>query len=160
MLTNLERLSVEVDGRYATPEELDFLKSYFETLKYRISAYQKIQKNESEIIHKIKDKLHANDPKIFIKGAVDFAPKWRLDTVRVLRYSALALLIDDPDYLQQRLLIWFATVLQAFQGKDLTRLTYQTMLEIVEKYLTPEENKLFLPLIKLNLTILCKSRSS
>jgi hypothetical protein len=45
MFTNLERLSVEVDGRYATPEELDFLKSYFNTLKYRISAYQKIQKN-------------------------------------------------------------------------------------------------------------------
>jgi hypothetical protein len=49
--------------------------------------------------------------------------------------------------------------LQAFQGKDLTRLTYQTMLEIVENYLTPEENQLFLPLIQLNLTILGKNKS-
>ncbi|HAO11454.1 MAG TPA: hypothetical protein DCQ51_09855, partial [Planktothrix sp. UBA8407] len=56
MFTNLERLSVEVDGRYATPEELDFLKSYFNTLKYRISAYQKIQKNEAVIISQIKEK--------------------------------------------------------------------------------------------------------
>jgi len=160
MLTQLQRLSVEVDGRYATPEELDFLKSYLETFKYRVSAYQKIKKNESVIIDQIQDKLQQVNPAIFIQGSVDFTSKWRLDTIRVLRYSAMALLIDDPDYLRERLLIWFATILQAFKVQDLTQLTYQLMSDVIESYLTPQENDLFLPLIKLNLTILCKKRFS
>jgi len=160
MLTQLQRLSIEVDGRYATPEELDFLKSYLETFKYRVSAYQKIKKNESVIIDQIQDKLQQVNPAIFIQGSVDFTSKWRLDTIRVLRYSAMALLIDDPDYLRERLLIWFATILQAFKVQDLTQLTYQLMSDVIESYLTPQENDLFLPLIKLNLTILCKKRFS
>ncbi|VXD18921.1 conserved hypothetical protein [Planktothrix serta PCC 8927] len=160
MLTQLQRLSVEVDGRYATPEELDFLRSYLETFKYRVSAYQKIKKNESVIIDQIQDKLLQQNPEIFIQGSVDFTSKWRLDTIRVLRYSALALLIDDPDYLRERLLVWFATILQAFKVQNLTQLTYQGMSDVIESYLTPEENDLFLPLIKLDLAILCKKRFS
>ncbi len=160
MLTQLQRLSVEVDGRYATPEELDFLKSYLETLKYRVSAYQKIKKNESVIIDQIQDKLQQMNQAIFIQGSVDFTSKWRLDTIRVLRYSAMALLIDDPDYLRERLLIWFATILKAFKVQNLTQLTYQEMSDVIESYLTPEENDLFLPLIKLDLTILSKKRFS
>lgn len=158
MFTNLERLSVEVDGRYATSEELDFLKSYFQTFKYRISAYQKIQKNESAIINQIQENLEKMNPNIFMQGSVNLKSKWRSDTIRVLRYSAMALLIDDPEYLQQRLLIWFSTILQAFKVQDLTKLTCQTMSDIIKNYLTPEENNLFLPLIELNSNTLCKKR--
>lgn len=159
MFTNLERLSVEVDGRYATPEELAFLKFYFQTFKYRISAYQKIQKNESVIMNQIQEKLEKINPNIFLQGSVNLKSKWRSDTIRVLRYSAMALLIDDPEYLQQRLLIWFSTILQAFKVQDLTQLTCQTMTDVIKNYLTPEENNLFLPLIQLNSNTLCKKRT-
>ncbi|MGL4499797.1 MAG: phycobilisome protein [Planktothrix sp.] len=159
MFTNLERLSVEVDGRYATPEELDFLKSYFQSFKYRISAYQKIQKNESLIINQIQENLEKMNQNIFMQGSVNLKLKWRSDTIRVLRYSAMALLIDDPEYLRQRLLIWFSTILQAFQVQDLTQLTCKTMSDVIKNYLTPEENNLFLPLIELNSNTLCKKRT-
>jgi hypothetical protein len=158
MFTNLERLSVEADGRYATAEELDFLRSYFQTFKYRISAYQKIKNNESAIMNKIQENLEKMNPNIFMQGSVNLKSKWHLDTVRVLRYSAMALLIDDPEYLQQRLLIWFSTILQAFKVQTLTQLTYKTMADVIISYLTPEENRLFLPLIELNSNTLSKKR--
>lgn len=158
MFTNLERLSVEVDGRYATSEELDFLKSYFGTFKYRISAYQKIKNNESAIMNQIQENLEKMNPDIFIQGSVNLKSKWHLDTLRVLRYSAMALLIDDPEYLRQRLLIWFSTILQAFKVQALTQLTYKTMTDVIISYLTPEENHLFLPLIELTSNTLCKKR--
>ncbi|MBE9144567.1 globin family protein [Planktothrix mougeotii] len=160
MLTELQRLSVEADGRYATPEELEFLKSYLETFRYRISAYQKLQKYEPIILQKIHHKLIKTNPQIFMKGSINFTSKWRLDTIRVLRYSAMILLINDPDYLQERLLIWFATILQAFKVQDITELTYQAMSDVLEDYLTPEEKNVFFPLIELNLAILCKKRTS
>ena len=160
MFTNLERLSVEVDGRYATPEELDFLKSYFGTFKYRISAYQKIKNNESLIMNQIQENLEKMNPDIFMQGSVNLKSKWHLDTVRVLRYSAMALLIDDPEYLQQRLLIWFSTILQAFKVQALTELTHQTMSDVIKGYLTSEENNLFLHIIEMNYNTLCKKRPS
>ncbi len=159
MFTQLQRLSVEADGRYATPEELGFLKFYFETLPMRISTYQKLQKYESQILQKIQDKLLQINPKIFFKGSVNLTSKWRLDTIRILRYSAMVLLINDPDYLQESLLSWFATILQAFKLKDITQYTYKAMFDVLEDYLTPEEKILFFPLIELNLKILCKTSS-
>jgi hypothetical protein len=159
MFTQLYRLSIEVDGRYATPEELGFLKFYFETLPVRISTYQKLQKYESIIIQRIQDKLQQINPKILIKGSVNLTSKWRLDTIRILRYSAMTLLINDPDYLQESLLSWFATILQAFKVQDITQYTYKAMFDVLEDYLTPEEKIKFFPLIELNLKILCKKSS-
>lgn len=160
MLTYLERLSIETDGRYATSEELEFLKLYFASFNLRLKTYQKIHQYETEIIQTIQNKIQLNYPKTFIRGSTNVTQKWRLDTVRVLRYSAMALLINDPNYLKERLLIWFSTVLQALQVQDLTKLTYQTMTEVIVNYLTQEEQALFLPLIELNLKILCRKPSS
>lgn len=160
MLTYLKNLSIEADGRYATSEELDFFKIYFDSFNLRLSAYQKIHKFESEIIQKIQSIIQSNHSKVFMRGSTNVTQKWRLDTVRVLRYSAMALLINDPDYLKERLLIWFSTILQALQVQDLTQLTYQAMAEVIVNYLTPEEQALFLPLIELNLKILCRKPSS
>ena len=53
MLNQLERLSVEAEGRFATPEELKLLKDYFPTVNLRMSAYQKIRDREDEIIEMI-----------------------------------------------------------------------------------------------------------
>lgn len=159
MLTYLKNLSIEADGRYANSEELEYFKIYFASLNLRLSAYQKIHKSESEIIQKIQDKIQSNQPKVFIKGSTNVNKKWRLDTVRVLRYSAMALLINDPDYLKDRLLVWFSTILQALQVQDLTKLTYQLMAEVIVHYLTPEEQDLFLPILELNLKILCRKSS-
>ena len=50
MLSQLARLTVEADGRYATSEELQFLKDYIESLDSRVSAYQKIQAAEAEVL--------------------------------------------------------------------------------------------------------------
>ena len=72
----------------------------------------------------------------------------------------MALLIDDPEYLQQRLLIWFSTILQAFKVQALTELTHQTMSDVIKGYLTSEENNLFLPIIEMNYNTLCKKRPS
>ena len=50
MLNQLSRLSVEADGRYATTEELQFLKDYIQSLDLRLSAYEKISAAQTEIV--------------------------------------------------------------------------------------------------------------
>lgn len=65
MLTQLSRLSVEADGRYATASELQFLKDCFETVDDRISTYEKIRDAEADIIPRMEVEKRAYDASLF-----------------------------------------------------------------------------------------------
>lgn len=156
MLSQLARLSVEADGRYAAQSELQFLKDYFQSLNLRLSAYKKIQAAEKEIIRDVETKILSSNPTLFRLGSQDVTAKWRLDTVRVLRHSAAALLIDDRDRLRDRLLVWFQTILDSFQAKKSAEVTFEIMQDVIQRYLTAEEASLFVPILEMNRTIFSK----
>ena len=59
MLNQLSRLSVEADGRYATSEELQFLKDYIQSLDLRLSAYEKISAAQTEIVDLVETQVRA-----------------------------------------------------------------------------------------------------
>jgi hypothetical protein len=154
MLTQFGRLRASADGRYATAEELQFLKDYFKTFQLRLSAYQKIQAAEKDIVRQVQEKLQSRDPDIFNRGSEDLTAKWRLDLIRVLRHSCAALLSDDRDRLRNDFLLWFKSILHAFQVQHHSELTYSVMQDVVKGYLTPEEAALFSPILDLTRKVL------
>ncbi|WP_293129712.1 phycobilisome protein [Microcoleus sp. bin38.metabat.b11b12b14.051] len=156
MLSQLARLSTEADGRYATADELQFLKDYFQSLNHRISAYKKLQASEKEIIRQVEAQMQSLDPSLFRRGSQDVTAKWRVDAVRVLRHSATALLINDTERLRDRLLLWFQTILGAFQARNSSAVTYDVMKKVLKQYLTAEEVSLFFPILDINRTVLGK----
>ncbi|MGL5065511.1 MAG: phycobilisome protein [Microcoleus sp.] len=156
MLSQLARLSMEADGRYASAEELQFLKEYFQSVNHRLSAYKKIQASEKEILRQVEAQMQSMDASLFRRGSQDVTSKWRLDTVRVLRHSAAALLTNDTERLRDRLLLWFQTILGAFQAKNSSGITYDVMKKVLKQYLTAEEASLFFPILEINRTILGK----
>ncbi|MGB3264529.1 MAG: phycobilisome protein [Microcoleus sp.] len=156
MLSQLARLSTEADGRYATADELQFLKDYFQSLNHRMSAYKKIQAAEKEIIRQVESEMQSLDPSLFRRGSQDVTAKWRIDALRVLRHSAAALLINDTERLRDRLLLWFQTILGAFQARNSSGVTYDVMKKVLKKYLTAEEVSLFFPILDINRTVLGK----
>jgi hypothetical protein len=68
----------------------------------------------------------------------------------VLRYSATALLLDDPERFKDNLLTWFQTIMRAFGAQESCKLTYTAMQAVIAQYLNPEELKLFLPILELS----------
>lgn len=154
MLTQLSRLSVEADGRYAKLEEMQFLKSYFQSLDQRLSAYAKIRNTEVEIIDQVEVKMRTIDPSLFINAAGDFTQTWRKDIVQLLRYAAAALLFNDPDRLKEGLLLWHTTIAKSYQFDRTCKKTFEVMPGVIKQYLTTEEAALFCPLLDLNGIIL------
>ena len=147
MLSQLQTLVREVDGRYATDTELMFLQNYLQTARLRISAYQKIQAAEVDIIRQVKQKLNATEPHLLRRGKVDLSAKWQRDTIRVLRYCAHALLVADEESLGERFLLWFQSIMRSFKAQHSCDLTYKVMQDVVRHYLTPEEAELFCPIL-------------
>lgn len=147
MLSQIEALVREVDGRYATDAELIFLQNYLQTARLRFSTYQKMQKAEPEIIRQVKQKLKATNPQLLRRGKVDLSPKWQRDTVRVFRHCVHALLVADEQGLEENFLLWFQSVMRSFKAQKSCDVTYKVMQDVVRQYLTPQEAELFCPIL-------------
>jgi hypothetical protein len=150
MLTTVETLINQTDGRYATDHELQFFQAYLSTAPLRFRAYQKIQAAEVSIMNQLLKELKTYHPDIFWVNNQDLTAKWQRDTVRVLRYAATALLVDDPEAFRQKMLIWFQTIMKAFGAQKSCQVTFTTLQQVVKQHLTPEEAQLMLPLVELS----------
>lgn len=150
MLTNVESLVRATDGRYASDHELMFFQQYLASAGLRLRAYQKIQKAEPAIIAQVMERLKAQKPDALLLGGQDLSAKWQRDTVKVLRYSAMAVLLDDPTRFKEAMLMWFQTIMRAFGAQESCHLTYVAMQEVMPQYLNSEEMQLFLPILELS----------
>lgn len=150
MLSQIQRLAQETEGRYATDEELRFLADYARSYELRVQTYQKLQTCEMMIIQQVQAKMRAIDPMLFRQGNEDLTNKWKRDTLRVLRYSAAAMLIDDPESLRERFLFWFQTIMRAFNAQKSCGVTYTVMQDVIKQVLTPSEANLILPILEVN----------
>jgi Phycobilisome protein len=154
MLSQMQRLSAEADGRYATDDELKFLAEYLRSFDLRVQTYQKLQALETTVVQQVHEKMLAQDPSLFRSGTVDLTPKWKRDAIRTWRYSATALLMDDPDTLRERFLIWFQTVMHSFGAQRSCEVTYGIFKDVVQSHLSPQQLALLVPILEMNRSVL------
>ena len=150
MLKQLTELCANTDGRYASDSELVFFQDYLKTARLRFSLYQKIQNLEPKLIQQVLANLKEKDPNLLKSGGTDVTAKWQRDTVRVLRYAATALLIDDPEIFKETMLLWFQTVMKSFKAEQSCEATYESLQSVVQSALTPDEAALFCPLLEMS----------
>lgn len=150
MLSQLERLSRETDGRYASDAELSFAIDYVRSFNLRLQTYQKLQEMESTLLQQTYAKMRAIDPDLFTVAGADMTSKWKRDTVSNLRYIATAVLMDDPDTYRERMLLWTETVLRSFAVQRSCNVTYQVLQELVKQYLTAPQANLVCPLLEMS----------
>lgn len=156
MLSQLTRLSVEADGRYATAGELQFLRNYIDSFENRISTYEKIRDSQDKINQEVASKMKKIDPTLFFKGSRDVSEICKRDRIYVLRHLALATLLGDLDRLRDSLLLWYQTIMRSFKNEHASDVTHQVFKEVMPQYLTPQETNLFNPAIDLSRSLLSK----
>ena len=153
MLTQLSKLSLDADGRYASDSELQFMENYLNSTELRISAYEKIRDNEEQIIEDWETERNNMKEPFFENGGEYVKSMSHRDITIILRCSATAMLINDLDKLRDGMLIWFQTVFRACGMNECSTNIYRILQEIVPRYLSPEETQLILPTLQLNQTV-------
>lgn len=154
MLTQLARLSVDADGRYASDRELKVFQDYFKSLETRIATYEKIRDAEEEIIARMEVEKKKADPTLFRLADKDVTERCQRDLHRGLRYAAIAVLFGDLDYLRENPLLWYKTIVCSFGFAREIGATYQIFPTVVKDYLNEEELELMMPVFQLYRTIL------
>ena len=154
MLKKLSRLSVKVEGRYATENELQFINDYLSSVDSRISFYEKIREVEKEIVDVTIAKMRVENKKIFSKDSMSIDEICIRDMKIILKALTTAILIDDLERLKDGLLLWHLTIMRAMNVQNISNIVYQTMLEVVKEHLNSEEEKFVIPALQANQTIL------
>lgn len=149
MLKQLADLTLEADACYATASQLQFLKNYLDSVDERLEAYKKIRDAADSIIEQVKLEKQKLNP--------DFK-EWygicKRDVVDLLRYSAAAMLFDDLERLRNGMLVWYKTIVRAYNYEQDCDETYRVLQDVIKIYLSPEEVQLVMGALQLNHAVL------
>ncbi|APB32789.1 allophycocyanin alpha subunit [Gloeomargarita lithophora Alchichica-D10] len=154
MLTELNQLTLQADGRYLTPEQWQPVQTYLTQMRQRFSAYSKIQAAEAEILQEVERRLLMRSPRIFYKNNRDMVSICRRDRTDVLRYISATLLTGDITAYKQRLLCWLQTIAHSFQDQEAARQSYEVMGEVLKEKLTTQEFALVRPIVAITAEML------
>jgi hypothetical protein len=154
MLSKLKQLGTDADGRYASDDELKFMDTYINSFDVRVNAYRQIKAAEKEIVEAVLTKLQKSQPSLLAARGEDMQNKWKQDTFRVLRHSAMTVLLDDPELLRQQFFYWFQTIMQAFGAEEACNATYLIMQDVVRQLLPKDIAELLCPILEMNRELL------
>jgi hypothetical protein len=149
MLSQLSILNRQTEGRYASDAELQFMTDYAASYSLRLTTYRKIQEAEAQIVQQVQERIQQIEPKL-VTSSKDANAKCQRDMMFVLRYAAIALLINDTSIYQERVLLWLQTIMRGFkEHQHHSELTYRVMQDVVQQFLQPAEASLFCPILEL-----------
>jgi len=154
MLSKLQQLGTNANGRYASDDELQFIDTYIASFDSRVAAYHCIKEMEKKIVERVLIKLQNNYPQVLFPKGQDLQDKWKQDSLRVFRYSAMTVLLDDTELLRQEFLYWFQSIMQAFGAEDACNITYLLMQDVVKELLPQNISDLLCPILELNRNLL------
>jgi Phycobilisome protein len=161
MFTQLSQLSLASDGRYATSDELQFLKDYLKTTSQRIQVYKTIRDSEAFLIDELHNHAKLEDARS-LTGPIssarykdrDVSYMFKRDQKNMMRVASASMLFNDLDFLREGLLLWHRTILKAFKVERATQLACKYWPQVLDKYLPPDDYKLISPFVGLIRAIL------
>ncbi len=112
MSTRLLKLARTADGRYFQPEERDQFLAYADSLPRRFQTSEAVSQREEAIVSAVINEMQRRYPN-FAKFHDQGWAKCYRDLQLVLRHDAQAVIIDDVQALDDRILLWLRSMLAA-----------------------------------------------
>ncbi|MFM6192608.1 MAG: phycobilisome protein [Planktothrix sp.] len=134
MQTELTELLVQAENRYLQTEELQGFKSYAETLAQRLKIYEFLRDREVMIFQPIADQV----PKLFPQEKEERLEQILQQWILILRHSAMAMLLNDSEYLKQRVIEWLSGLIKAHNTQSIDSQIYQLLLARLNELLSPK----------------------
>ena len=140
----LRKLELQPDRSYLTPQELGNLGRYVSSLSDRVRAYRQLREWEVNLIQELVDRL---PPKLKENtGALEQSIK---QTILILRYSALGMLVDDVTLGRRRLEGWLPTVVMVYQTQAIDEQLQRSLNQQLPRLLTDSQFALLKPALEL-----------
>ncbi len=142
----LEETRKSDPGAYLSPEQLAELEKIDHLMAARVRSARKAQQMESVVLKNVIEPILKKFD--FAANASFHREKCYRDVGMVYRHCVFAMLSDDMEMLENKLLFWLRKILQSQnfpQGNESIRSTYALLLKETERQLPPEEFRLLNP---------------
>jgi hypothetical protein len=123
MQSDFEMMLHEAEVRYLQDPDVLLFKRHYISLQERLEAYRSIRDQELSIFQPIADPLLEAFPSAQAQDVERALRHW----IAVLRYAAMAMLMNNPEFLRRRILEWLTDVVQAHQLQAIELKLYDLM---------------------------------
>jgi Phycobilisome protein len=144
MPPDLRNLLYDAEIAYLQAEDMKRFKTVVASLKERLEVYEYLRDREIETFQPIADELLAAFPEENPKLLERALKHW----LSIMRYCAMAMLINNSEYLQHRLLEWLTDVVQAYQMQAIEIHLCKSLKASLQKGLSKEQFALVQPFIE------------
>ena len=142
MISDIDLILYKAEAEYLEQQDLANFKGQIFALEKRLQIYEIISSKETEIFQNIANRLASDFP--------DEPDKIKLALkhwLMVMRYCAMAMLLDNPDYLKYRL-EWLSEQVEAYQTKTIEQKILDLLQKRCQKVLDSEQLSILQPYLK------------
>lgn len=145
MHPTIEAMFDEAENRYLKPEELKVLSTYVESLPERLDSYRHLRDQEVSIMQHVADELEPRFP----NESQQTLERCLKNALLIMRYAAMAMLLNDADFLSNRIIGWLEQTNAVYETQDIDTALYQLLNHRLSEVL----NRSQLMLLRPHLTI-------
>lgn len=143
MMPKIQELINQAQDRYLASDELGLMEGYISSLPDRLKLYKQIRDREIDILQSVADQVPTELPNV-TDEELESGIK---SLILVLRYSSMAMLLNDENFLKQRLLNWLEGIMSMRDMRRLNETLYKLLNQGLKKQFSSTQLTLIQPLI-------------
>jgi hypothetical protein len=136
----LDALFDATNQPYLEDDALGVISQYISSVPERLNVYGLLRDNEVNIMQPIADALSQmpNQSEVAVERSVR-------NGLMVMRYIAMAMLLDDPHYLEERLKGWLPDMVKAYETQALDQQFFHMLPQQLAQILSPAQQHMLKP---------------
>ena len=143
MYPALQELIHQAEAKYLKQDDLNNLQIEIARLKQRTAIYKTLRDQEVAIFQDVADKLIDQFPDEKNTTIETCLHHWLLAT----RYCAMAMILNDPDFLERRLLEWLTDIVSIYEYQAVSSKLFDLLVSKLAKVLSDKELEYLTPFL-------------
>ncbi|MBE9159963.1 hypothetical protein IQ265_24495 [Nodosilinea sp. LEGE 06152] len=155
MTFKLDALFDSPDKQYLDANDLSTLSQYVSSIPERMAVYRTLRDQEIAIVQPIADALQqqAGHPEPLVERSVR-------NGLMVLRYAAMAMLLDDEGFVEERLQGWLPEMVKAYETRAVDQQLFQLLHKQLGKVFSPAQLGLLKPSLEKAQSLMLNTRET
>ncbi|MBD2327456.1 hypothetical protein [Alkalinema sp. FACHB-956] len=139
----IESLFDGAENGYIPSETLAEVNQYMKSLPERLAAYRTLRDREIQVMQKVADELE----KQLTGESVERLEQSLKTGILAIRHCAMAMLMQDDRYLEERLLSWLEETTQIYNTQSIDRILYPLIRDHLGQLLNANQMRLLEPFL-------------
>jgi len=139
MNQELKKILGDAEGRYFDEAEAAGLIGYADTMLERLDTLAAVERAEEAILDDVVAKVMGSYPQMSEAHGADVDKRVRRDQMMVLRYAAFGMVLQDPQFVYDKLACWLRTIMYALCDIRQVTAGYEALIAALHTHLAAED---------------------